>query len=87
MRPVKRILCWRIRQGGRWIDLVEERQDETVVAFVGLINGREAIRADDRRGVGVDLIRTAMLAASAGKTKRPVATFRQMNTEARNTRF
>ena len=56
--PVRK-LRWRITRGGRWLDLVEERVDGAL-AFVGLIDGRERVRAADRRQVEGMLIRAAL---------------------------
>ncbi len=54
-----RTLRWRVLRGGHYLDLVEEHRPEQVVTFIGLINGREAVRAVTRTAAGVALIQAA----------------------------
>ena len=54
-----RTLRWRMLRGHHYLDLVEERVGEAPTSFVGLIDGREAVRAPTRAGAGAALIQTA----------------------------
>ena len=57
MTPLQRTLRWRVLRGGHWLDLVEERREGELVSYVGLIDGREALRSIDRRQAGSELLR------------------------------
>ena len=54
-----RLLRWRLLRGRHYLDLVEERSAEAAPAYVGLIDGREAVRASTQLGAGTALIQAA----------------------------
>ena len=54
-----RVLRWRLMQGRHYLDLVEERNGQAPPDFVGLINGREAVRGPTQQGAGAALIQAA----------------------------
>lgn len=56
MSPAKRKLRWRVLKGGHWLDFVEERREGEPVSYVGLIDGREALRSGERRAAEVQLV-------------------------------
>lgn len=51
-----RTLRWRITRGHRLIDLVEEIDEDGVIGFVGLVDGREVARAERAASAGVALV-------------------------------
>lgn len=54
-----RTLRWRMLRGRHLIDLIEERRAEAPAAYIGLIDGREAVRAPTQAGAGAALIQAA----------------------------
>ena len=54
-----RILRWRMTRGRHYLDLIEERRPEAPPAYVGLIDGREMVRAATQGGAGAALIQAA----------------------------
>ena len=54
-----RLLRWRMLRGHHYLDLIEERTAEAPPAYIGLIDGREAVRAPTQVGAGAALIRAA----------------------------
>jgi len=56
---MRRKLRWRVLRGHHYLDLVEERVAEGPPAYIGLIDGREAVRAPTQAGAGAALIRAA----------------------------
>ena len=54
-----RTLRWRVLRGRHYLDLVEERTPSSPPAYVGLIDGREAVRAPTQLGAGTALIQAA----------------------------
>ena len=51
-----RKLRWRVLRGADYLDLVEEREGHAPLVFVGLVNGREAVRTPDRHAASKALI-------------------------------
>lgn len=54
-----RILRWRMLRGRHDLDLLEERTPTAPATYIGLIDGREAVRATTRAVAGAALIQTA----------------------------
>ena len=57
--PVRR-LRWRVTRAGHWLDLMELRRPGEVPVYVGLVDGREALRSLDQRGAAGRLILLAL---------------------------
>ena len=57
--PAKRKLRWRVLMGSHWLDLVEERRDGEPVSYVGMVDGREALRSGERNAAATSLVRHA----------------------------
>ena len=53
----RRVLRWRMIRGPYWLDVVEERRIGSTLSFIGLVNGREQVRAEDPQTAGCRLIR------------------------------
>ena len=56
---IRRILRWRIYRGLQRLDLVEEGRSSGRSDYVGLIDGKEAVRGFRKLEAGVALIRAA----------------------------
>ena len=59
-RTLPRKLRWRMVRGRQWLDLVEEQRPGAPTAFIGLINGREWLRDNDRCRAATRLIKAAL---------------------------
>lgn len=51
-----RTLRWRLTRGRRWLDLVEEIDEDGVIGYVGLVNGQEVARSEKATSAGVALV-------------------------------
>lgn len=51
-----RVLRWRLTRGRRWLDLVEEIDEDGVIGYVGLVDGREVARSEKATSAGVALV-------------------------------
>ena len=58
-RHMRRKLWWRIVKGRHWLDLVEEVDEDGIISYVGLVDGRAVVRGASLTSAGVALIRLA----------------------------
>ena len=52
-------LRWRMLRGHYYLDLIEERTSTARSAYIGLIDGREAVRAPNQLGAGAGRLQVA----------------------------